>query len=74
MSSILFTDYILVFLSSNFSNSDIKNWARRLTWKQSTFVTISYGKTSLYNNFLRDDPFLSSVQNEIDLFSFLEQT
>ena len=27
MFSILFTDYILIFLSSNFSNSDVKNWA-----------------------------------------------
>ena len=37
--SILFTDYIL-FLSSNFSSSYVKNWARGQTWKQSTFMSM----------------------------------
>lgn len=38
--SILFTDYILIFLSSNFSNSYVKNWARGRTWKQFTFMSM----------------------------------
>ena len=40
MPSTLFTDYILIFLSSNFSNSHVKNWARGRTWKQSTFMSM----------------------------------
>lgn len=50
--SSLFTDYIL-FLSSNFSNSYVKNWAHGQTWKQSTFMSMGKRSYKLILKFLR---------------------